>query len=76
MERFRREAKELGIAAVVNIYERASPGEYYDTSVVIDTDGRLLGISRMMHILLVGREHWISRFRPRACEGRDSHLLR
>lgn len=42
MERFRREAKELGIAAVVNIYERASPGEYYDTSVVMDTDGRLL----------------------------------
>lgn len=50
VERFRREAKELGIAAVVNIYERASPGEYYDTSVVMDTDGRLLGISRMMHI--------------------------
>ncbi len=50
VERFQEKAKQLGLATVINIYERAAPGEYYDTSPVIDADGTLLGISRMMHI--------------------------
>lgn len=50
VERFQEKAKELGLVTVINMYERAAPGEYYDTSPVIDADGTLLGISRMMHI--------------------------
>lgn len=50
VERFQKKAKELGMATVINMYERTSPGEYYDSSPVIDSDGTLLGISRMMHI--------------------------
>ena len=43
-------AREAGIAVVPNIFERAAPGEYYDCSPVIDTDGSLLGRTRMVHI--------------------------
>jgi N-carbamoylputrescine amidase len=50
VEQFQEKARELELVTVINIYERAAPGEYYDTSPVIDADGRLLGISRMMHI--------------------------
>jgi N-carbamoylputrescine amidase len=50
VERFQEKAGELELATVINLYERAAPGEYYDTSPVIDADGTLLGLSRMMHI--------------------------
>ena len=50
VERFQQRAKQLELVTVINVYERAAPGEYYDTSPVIDADGALLGISRMMHI--------------------------
>ena len=43
-------AKEVGIAIVPNIFERAGPGEYYDCSPVINNDGTIQGISRMVHI--------------------------
>jgi len=42
-------AKELGIVLVPNLYERTED-ETYDTSPIIDTDGRMLGVSRMNHI--------------------------
>ena len=46
---FQRKAKELGIVTVINLYER--DGEHtYDSSPVIDADGTLLGVSRMIHI--------------------------
>ncbi len=48
-EVFRRKARELGIVVVVNLYERAAHGTF-DSSPVIDADGRLLGITRMIHI--------------------------
>ena len=42
-------ARELGLVVVANLYER--DGErYYDASPVIDADGDLLGIQRMLHI--------------------------
>jgi N-carbamoylputrescine amidase len=42
-------AKQLGIVVVLNLYER--DGERaYDSSPVIDADGRLLGVTRMLHI--------------------------
>lgn len=42
-------AKEWGVVIVPNLYERAGD-ETYDTSPVIDADGRILGLSRMNHI--------------------------
>jgi N-carbamoylputrescine amidase len=48
-ERVQRKAAELGLVAVVNLYEL--DGEHcYDTSPVIDADGTLLGRTRMVHI--------------------------
>ncbi len=48
-ERFAARAAALGIVLVLNIFER--DGERtYDTSPVIDADGRLLGKTRMVHI--------------------------
>ena len=46
---FQRKAKELGLVTVINLYERE--GEHtYDSSPVIDADGTLLGVTRMIHI--------------------------
>ena len=46
---FSAQAAELGVAVVLNLYERA--GDLcYDCSPVIDSDGALLGRARMVHI--------------------------
>ncbi len=42
-------ARELGVVLVLNLYERDGD-EAYDSSPVIDADGSLLGITRMVHI--------------------------
>jgi len=42
-------ATELGVVIVPNLYERTDDAAY-DTSPVIDADGRILGLSRMNHI--------------------------
>lgn len=48
-ELFSRKAAELGVILVLNLFER--DGDHtYDTSPVIDADGRLLGKTRMVHI--------------------------
>jgi N-carbamoylputrescine amidase len=48
-ERFAALARELGVVVVLNLFER--DGERtFDTSPVIDADGRLLGRTRMIHI--------------------------
>jgi beta-ureidopropionase len=49
-ERFRRLAAEHGIVTVLNLFERKG-NRTYDSSPVIDADGRLLGTTRMMHIM-------------------------
>jgi len=49
-ERFQAAAAKHGIVTVINVFERAAPGRYYDASPVIDADGTLLGVSRMLHI--------------------------
>jgi predicted amidohydrolase len=46
---FRNKAKELGIVTVINLYEREGHNTY-DSSPVIDADGTLLGVTRMIHI--------------------------
>jgi N-carbamoylputrescine amidase len=46
---FRNKAKELGIVTIINLYERDGDNTY-DSSPVIDADGTLLGVQRMIHI--------------------------
>ncbi len=42
-------AKELGVVIPVSIYEKAGP-HYYNSVVVVDADGELLGVYRKSHI--------------------------
>ncbi|HSR67821.1 MAG TPA: nitrilase-related carbon-nitrogen hydrolase [Acidobacteriota bacterium] len=49
-EIFSQAAKELGVVTVLNLYQREGE-ERYDSSPVIDADGKLLGVTRMVHIL-------------------------
>ncbi|NNG15227.1 MAG: carbon-nitrogen hydrolase family protein [Gemmatimonadales bacterium] len=46
-----RKAAELELVTVFNLYE-SDPGDghFYDSSPVIDTDGTILGVTRMVHI--------------------------
>jgi len=46
---FRKKARELGIVVVLNLFEREGD-ETFDSSPVIDADGSLLGVTRMVHI--------------------------
>ncbi len=51
-------AAELGVVIVLNVFEQGpgnpdnpdNPGPTFDSSPVIDADGKLLGITRMVHI--------------------------
>lgn len=43
-------AKALGVVIVASLFERRAPGLYHNTAVVLDTDGRLAGRYRKMHI--------------------------
>jgi beta-ureidopropionase len=43
-------AKELALVTVFNLYEDAGHGRFYDSSPVFESDGRLLGVTRMVHI--------------------------
>jgi beta-ureidopropionase len=49
-ELFARLARETGVVAVLNLFERAGE-RTYDSSPVVDADGRLLGLTRMLHIM-------------------------
>lgn len=49
VERFQRVAAELGVVVVLNLYERDGD-RAFDASPVIDADGSLLGVTRMVHI--------------------------
>ena len=46
---FQELAKELGVVIVLNLFEHAGD-KAFDSSPVIDADGSLLGVTRMMHI--------------------------
>ena len=43
-------AKELGIVIVASVFERRAAGLYHNTAVVLDSDGRMAGRYRKMHI--------------------------
>ena len=50
VERFAAVAKELGTVMVLPIYEEAQTGVYYNTAVLVDADGTVLGTYRKNHI--------------------------
>ncbi|HUJ96508.1 MAG TPA: carbon-nitrogen hydrolase [Terriglobales bacterium] len=43
-------AKQLRIVLIASLFEKRAPGVYHNTAVMIDADGKLLGIYRKMHI--------------------------
>ncbi|MGH7753738.1 MAG: nitrilase-related carbon-nitrogen hydrolase, partial [Gemmatimonadales bacterium] len=43
-------ARDLSLVTVLNLYESDGQGRYFDSSPVIDADGTLLGVTRMIHI--------------------------
>ena len=43
-------ARELGVVIVASLFERRAAGLYHNTAVVLDTDGRIAGRYRKMHI--------------------------
>jgi len=49
-EQFSKLAKEYGVVVVLNLFER-DRDRTYDASPVIDADGNLLGVTRMVHIM-------------------------
>jgi N-carbamoylputrescine amidase len=48
--RIARRAAELSLVVVFNLYEVDERGRRFDSSPVIDADGTLLGVTRMVHI--------------------------
>jgi len=49
-EKFSALAKEFGVVTVLNIFERRGEATY-DSSPVFDANGKLLGVTRMVHIM-------------------------
>jgi len=49
-ERLSALARELGVVIVGSLFERRAAGLYHNTAVVLDSDGRLAGTYRKMHI--------------------------
>lgn len=49
VQAFQRRARELGIVTVLNFFERDGD-RTFDSSPVIDADGSILGVTRMVHI--------------------------
>src|SRR6266550_3015889 len=45
-----RAAKQAGVVVIAPVFERRAPGLYHNTAVVIDADGRIVGLYRKMHI--------------------------
>lgn len=50
VQRFSALAKELGMVTILPIYEEEMPGVYYNTAVVVDADGTVLGKYRKHHL--------------------------
>jgi N-carbamoylputrescine amidase len=45
-----RAAKQAGVVVIAPLFERRASGLYHNTAVVIDADGRIVGLYRKMHI--------------------------
>jgi N-carbamoylputrescine amidase len=57
-------ARKLGIVTVFNLYEVDPAGRRFDSSPVFDADGRLLGVTRMLHITNYEGFHEQSYYHP------------
>ena len=64
VQRFAALAKELGMVMVLPIYEQEQVGVYYNTSVLVDADGRVLGKYRKHHLPQVEKFWEKFYFRP------------
>jgi len=64
VRRFQQLAKELKLVIVLPIYEEDMPGVYYNTAVVVDADGSVLGKYRKHHIPNLDRFWEKFYFRP------------
>lgn len=49
-DRIAAQADSLSLVTVFNLYERSGDGRTFDSSPVFDSDGSLLGVTRMVHI--------------------------
>lgn len=58
VSRMRSLARELGVVLVVPDFERATGGVYFNTAVVIERDGEVLGRYRKVHIPQVAPCFW------------------
>jgi N-carbamoylputrescine amidase len=43
-------AREAGVAVVASLFERRAPGLYHNTAVTLNSDGKIAGVYRKMHI--------------------------
>jgi N-carbamoylputrescine amidase len=64
VQRFAKLAKELKLVMILPIYEEDMPGVYYNTAVVVDADGTVLGKYRKHHIPNLDRFWEKFYFRP------------
>jgi N-carbamoylputrescine amidase len=64
VQRFAALAKELNMVMVLPIYEEDMPGVYYNTAVVVDADGTILGKYRKHHLPHLDRFWEKFYFRP------------
>jgi N-carbamoylputrescine amidase len=64
VQRFAKLAEELGIVMVLPIYEEDQPGVYYNTAVVVEKDGTILGKYRKHHIPHLDKFYEKFYFRP------------
>jgi beta-ureidopropionase len=64
VQRFQKLAKELGMVMVLPIYEEDQPGVYYNTAVVVEADGSILGKYRKHHIPHLEKFYEKFYFRP------------
>ena len=49
-EAIARSARENGVAVIASLFEKRAPGLFHNTAAIIDSDGKLAGIYRKMHI--------------------------
>jgi N-carbamoylputrescine amidase len=47
---FQKIAKKFGVVIIASLFEKRASGLYHNTAVIIDADGKMLGIYRKMHI--------------------------
>jgi N-carbamoylputrescine amidase len=67
-DRFSSLAREYSVVTVINLLEKDGP-RTYDSSPVIDADGRILGIVRMVHIMEGPGFHERGYYLPGGCGG-------